>query len=84
MRVWILKKHPDHVNWSDEDNPWMPWYDKCTLQVVVATSFHKARQLAASHAGDEGPEVWLDAKRTTCSRLRTDTECVAAREVSWA
>lgn len=38
--------------------------------VVSATSVVRARKLAAKLASDEGAEVWLNPKTTTCKLLR--------------
>ena len=84
MIVWVLKKHPNTENLSDKENPWEPWYDTCTLQIVIALSRNKARKLASNQPGDEGAEVWLNPDLTTCKRLNVLKSHVAAREVSWA
>lgn len=47
------------------------WGYDCTYGVVVrAKNEAQARELAASVAGDEGKDAWLDAALTSCSPLK--------------
>jgi hypothetical protein len=65
--------------------PWEPWYDKAFGFVIRAASEQDARQMASENAGDEGPDVWLDHTKTTCTLLTTDGEwCVICRDFARA
>jgi len=44
-------------------------WDVVNSQIVQASNEKEARQLASTKAGDEGTKVWLDPRRSTCSRL---------------
>lgn len=46
-------------------------YDEASGFVVVARTPAEARALAAAKAGDEGPDCWLAADRSTCRSLGT-------------
>lgn len=39
-------------------------YDEATDMVVIARTSQEARKVAASAARDEGPEVWLNGRRS--------------------
>jgi len=48
-----------------------PWGYDCSYGVVVrAKDEQQARLLAASVAGDEGTNTWLDPELTSCSPLK--------------
>jgi hypothetical protein len=66
MKLWLLRP----VNEALE--PWMPWYDRMFGFVVRASDEPRARLLASSKAGDEGPEAWLSPAHSTCVELRPD------------
>ena len=51
----------DHTHW-----------EQVRKQVVQAGSAREAREIAATHHGDEGPAVWKDSRRTDCTRLPDD------------
>jgi hypothetical protein len=51
---------------------WKPWYDKCNGAVVRTTSEEEARKAMSQVSGDEGVDVWLDPKLTTCVELSAD------------
>lgn len=61
-RLFILQPKEDQKEWT-------PWYDKTFGVVVRADTIKLARELASKVAGDEGKEVWLDNKKTTCRKL---------------
>lgn len=39
-------------------------YDEATDMVVIASSAKAARQVAAANCRDEGPDVWLNGRRS--------------------
>ncbi len=64
---------------------WEPWYDKAFGFVVRASSEVHARQVAAEEAGDEGPDVWLDAAKTRCEVIDSNgPPCVLCRDFASA
>ena len=84
MRLWLLKPVEGLPN---DDNPWIPWYDKAFGHVVRAETEQEARRLANEAGGEEsgprresfyfsndfhGGEVWLHQKYTTCVELTPD------------
>lgn len=48
---------------------WEPWYDKASGFIVRAKDAKSARRIAGLEAGDEGYEVWLNPKKTSCKVL---------------
>jgi hypothetical protein len=40
--------------------------------VIRAANEDKARGLAASNCGDEGPDAWLSERSSTCVELKAD------------
>lgn len=82
MHIWLLTP-------TDDRDHAFNGYDKCDLMVVRAKSALVARGLASDSAVDEGPDVWLDFRRSKCRRLgevtpgAKRTEEVIAREVAW-
>ena len=47
-------------------------YDVAKGFVVRASNSREARILAAKDCGDEGPDVWTDAARSTCRQLKAE------------
>lgn len=45
-------------------------YDELREVVVRAKDEKEARLLASAYKGDEGTEVWLDEKQSTCKKLQ--------------
>ena len=45
-------------------------YDRMVAVLVRAISVEAARNLAAPLAGDEGKEIWLNPKLSTCEVIR--------------
>jgi hypothetical protein len=41
-------------------------------KTATALAEHKARSLAASKCGDEGPDAWLSSRSSTCIELRAE------------
>ena len=72
MKIWILKERTD----LDRDNPWTRRYDIMIGAVVVAEDQECARELASHRAKDEGSEVWLDSRFTTCEEVDLTKESV--------
>ena len=71
MKIWILTP-VDGL--PDNDNPWIPWYDKSFGFIVRAETEEEARKFAHDEAGYENRgefsiQPWLDSKYTTCSEL---------------
>jgi len=65
--------------------PWKCWYDKVFGFVVRAKSAKEARSLCAQQAADEGAEVWLDKKLTSCKVLYSNgPSLIILKEVHWA
>lgn len=58
--LWILTRKNTDV----------PAYDVANGFVVRAPGEREARSLAASQAGDEGPETWLRETESFCNPLR--------------
>ena len=67
MRIYILKAREKLV-----PNPWSPWFDKAFGFIVQAENELSARMIAASDAGDEGDDVWLKPRFTSCEILLVD------------
>jgi len=44
-------------------------FDECAGFVIQACDEGEARDLAAAQSRDEGPEVWIDPKLSTCWML---------------
>jgi len=59
MKLFLLKPREN----------WNPWYDKAFGFVVAAQTRKRARQLASIKCGDEGEEVWLNSKLTSCKEI---------------
>jgi hypothetical protein len=67
MRLWLLRPV------SDDLDPWAPWVENNTYGIVVrARTDDAARELAASHAEDEGPDARLLSKYSACVELTGD------------
>ena len=67
MKLWLLRP-------IEEISDWVPWYDKAFGHVVRAEDETDARKLAATEAGSEGEDAWLNSKKSTCVELRADGE----------
>lgn len=67
MRIYILKPITNL-----RLDPWSPWFDKAFGFIVQAEDNRSARILAASDAGDEGGDAWLNNKFTSCVELLVD------------
>lgn len=61
MKLWHLKRLVD-----------VEELDEIHEIVVRAKSPKAARKLAAGASIDEGPEVWLDIKQSSCEMLKKD------------
>jgi hypothetical protein len=93
MKLWLLRPlgkylEEDSPNYSKEDNPWVPWYDKAFGFVIRAETEKRARKIAQAHGGDEIDEwkregkigewkcgkqpTWLDVRYSTCTELTAD------------
>ena len=55
MKVFLLKQLPE------------PSLDEAIGFVIIADDWHEARQTAGNNAADEGKEVWLSRKYSTCT-----------------
>jgi len=62
MKLFLLKA-------VEGDEHFNPWYDKSFAHVVRAKNEKEARGFAAKQSGDEGSQVWLDDKSTSCEVL---------------
>lgn len=72
MKLWEL---------GITDHTGLPAYEIAWKFIIQATSAAQARKLASENSGDEGKEVWLDPKRTSCSGLKlTGKPKVISRE----
>lgn len=73
-------------NLAENDDPWVPWYDKCFGFIIRAKTEEEARKIAHKNAGDEnrgefmGEKIsntktpWLDDTYSTCVELEKDGE----------
>lgn len=68
-KVWLVYRHA----------PWK--VGEVRASVVVASTGVDARQLASERHRAEGADVWLDPKRSRCSRLSTLVPRVALQSV---
>jgi hypothetical protein len=66
MKIWLLRP----IDGSSA--PWLQYFDCMFGFVVRAESEDKARSLAASKCGDEGPDAWLSGRNSTCVELLAD------------
>jgi hypothetical protein len=78
MKLYILRPKD---NLPKDDNPWIPWFDKCFGFVIRAASEADARRIADANAGDENrfsdaktKNPWLDSNYSTCEELGNDGE----------
>jgi len=82
MKLWILRPKE---NLSEQNNPWIPWYDKAFGFVVRSETEERARQIANSFGGSEtglismvvyrtGGDPWLDPDLSSCVELTLDGE----------
>jgi len=67
MKLFLLKA-------IDGAKEFEPWFDKAFTHVVRARNEEKARILASTECGDEGKDVWLDDKITSCEILTAKGE----------
>lgn len=44
-------------------------WDVVVSQIVQASTEKEARQLASQKAGDEGKKVWMNPRKSTCTRI---------------
>lgn len=59
----------------------LPTYEIVNKFIVRATSARQARKLASEKCIDEGPDVWLDPTRSSCSLLKQEGKAgVIAKE----
>ena len=73
MKLWLLKRK------FEDRHPW----DTVNGFVVRATSSQQARRLAAEQKLDEGSNVWLDPKLSTCRVLKSEgTPTVILRDAN--
>ncbi len=84
MKLWILQAKDEEL--QNDDNPWIPWYDKAFSHVVRAETEEEARKIAHENAGDENrgefmcketsksKAAWKDQKYSTCVELSADGE----------
>ena len=61
MRLWLLTLNEEHVVW-----------DGCTGHVIRASTESMARSAASAKASDEGSEVWLNPKQSTCEHIKVN------------
>ena len=69
MRLWILRPK-DAI--AGDNNPWVPWYDKCFGMIVRASYEADARKLAHDNSWDETREPytpWLSSEYSSCREL---------------
>jgi len=52
---------------SDNDNPWIPWYDKCFGLVIRAVDEQEARDLAHDNE-------WINPKYSDCIEIDSNGE----------
>jgi hypothetical protein len=56
-------------------------YDEAFGFVVAARNEERARQVAASHAGAEGGDVWRKRRRSTCVKIAREGRWRREREI---
>ena len=85
MKLWLLRPSD---NLPNENNPWIPWFDKAFGFVVRADTEEEARRLAEDESGDEEEydyniatrtktltsTPWLDPSLSTCIELTDSGE----------
>ena len=78
MKLFILKEIQGVKEFT-------PWYDKSFAHIVRAKTETNARLLASKEAGDEGADVWLHVKKTSCEILKKngDEEAIIC-DFKWA
>lgn len=62
MKIWKLERTVH----GKAKAPTMDISDGC---VVAANHQHRARTIAAKHAGDEGSDFWMDASYSSCEMI---------------
>jgi len=78
MKLWILRPV------KEDSSPWEPWFDRAFGFVLCAIDESTARSMAASDAGDEGPEAWTDPMLSTCIELVATEEGFIMRDFASA
>jgi hypothetical protein len=64
-------------------------HDCTESMVVVASSLHDAREWASKNCTDEGPNVWLNPRKSTChilgpcNNLQYRYQHILIRDVNW-
>lgn len=66
MKLYII------IPTKEEYDSWIVKYDVTCGLIVSAHSPREARKLAAFQRGDEGEQVWLSTKRSTCKELKAN------------
>lgn len=61
IRLWLLELNEQYCE-----------YDCCTGHVIRAPTESMARQAASDKAQDEGSEVWLSKKKSTCEHIKVN------------
>ena len=81
MKLWLLRAKEDL---PEDDNPWIPDWDKTFGFVIRAVTEEEARGLANVLGGEENPEgmyqigshnkvgPWLDPRYSTCTELTAE------------
>ena len=49
-------------------------YDVMMSTVVRANSYKEARKIASELCCMEGPDIWIDPKKSSCKKLKQDGE----------
>ena len=74
MKLYILRPHR---NLPDNDDPWIPWYDKPFGYIVRAESEIEARELCAKNSDDSSSldgDVWRNHHYVECRELTSNGE----------
>jgi hypothetical protein len=76
------------VGLEQDNNPWIPWFDKCFHVIVRAKDEKTARELAQKKGSDEARgdnKVWINPEYTVCEELTYEgEEEVIVQEIAWA
>ena len=83
---WLLEPIADLPS-NREENPWVPWYDKCFGMVIYAETEEQAREIAHANGHDEircEPQAWTSPAYSTCVPLDSPLEPgVIVQDVRW-
>ena len=80
MKFYIIKKKEN----LPQENPWDPWYDKCSAMLIRANDIRQARETAAKNAKDEGEDAWLNTNFSTCEEIiKSDEPEVISQEIDF-